>query len=219
MVLPTQSRQGCAAHHRRGVRHDDQPLSVLLAELAGSGGDRDHPQRRPLKRRAASRRRQYRRMRFDTLFGMAFSNLIALAIMLATAATLHAQGVTHIDTAAEAAEALRADRRALRLRPVRGRDHRHRLARRPGARRLGRLRGRRNVRLEGGPRVSSRARRRRFYWIIVVATFIGVALDWSTIDPIRALFWSAVLNGVAAVPHHGRDDARRVEPQHHGTSA
>src|SRR5207248_2972317 len=51
--------------------------------------------------------RQYRRMRVDTLFGMAFSNLIALAIMLATAATLHAHGVTDIHTSADAAEALR----------------------------------------------------------------------------------------------------------------
>ena len=39
-----------------------------------------------------------------------------------------------------------------------------------------------------------------FYSIIVAATFIGVLIDWSPIDPIRALFWSAVLNGLAAVP-------------------
>jgi Mn2+/Fe2+ NRAMP family transporter len=40
----------------------------------------------------------------------------------------------------------------------------------------------------------------RFYAIIVVATLTGVVLDWSSLDPIKALFWSAVLNGVAAVP-------------------
>jgi len=40
----------------------------------------------------------------------------------------------------------------------------------------------------------------RFYAIIVVATLTGVLLDWSRLDPIKALFWSAVLNGVAAVP-------------------
>ena len=46
-------------------------------------------------------------MRFDTLSGMAFSNLVALAIMMATAATLHRHGLTQINSAAEAAEALR----------------------------------------------------------------------------------------------------------------
>ena len=40
----------------------------------------------------------------------------------------------------------------------------------------------------------------RFYGIIVAATFIGVAMDWSNLNPIQALLWSAVLNGVAAVP-------------------
>jgi Mn2+/Fe2+ NRAMP family transporter len=39
-----------------------------------------------------------------------------------------------------------------------------------------------------------------FYSIIVAASFVGVLIDWSPIDPMRALFWSAVLNGVAAVP-------------------
>ena len=40
----------------------------------------------------------------------------------------------------------------------------------------------------------------RFYGIIVAATLTGVLLDWSHLDPIKALFWSAVLNGLAAVP-------------------
>jgi Mn2+/Fe2+ NRAMP family transporter len=39
-----------------------------------------------------------------------------------------------------------------------------------------------------------------FYSIIVMATITGALIDWSPIDPIRALFWSAVLNGLAAVP-------------------
>ena len=39
-----------------------------------------------------------------------------------------------------------------------------------------------------------------FYSIIVVATLLGLIIDWSPLDPIRALFWSAVLNGLAAVP-------------------
>jgi len=39
-----------------------------------------------------------------------------------------------------------------------------------------------------------------FYSIIGLATLIGVAIDWSPLDPIKALFWSAVINGVVAVP-------------------
>ena len=47
------------------------------------------------------------RIRIDTIAGMAMSNLIALAIMIATAATLHAHGVSHIESAAQAASALK----------------------------------------------------------------------------------------------------------------
>ena len=43
-------------------------------------------------------------------------------------------------------------------------------------------------------------RAKRFYSIIVMASVGGVALDWLNINPIKALFWSAVLNGIAAVP-------------------
>ena len=151
---------------------------------------------------------------------MAFSNLIALAIMLATAATLHAQGVTHIGSAADAAQALRADRRpaspsllfavgiigtGLLAVPVLAGSAAFAVSE--------------IARLEGRPRIQAAARRRASIRIIVAATFIGVAIDWSQLDPIQALFWSAVLNGVAAVPHHGRDDARRLEPQHHGPSS
>ncbi|WP_163526016.1 divalent metal cation transporter, partial [Klebsiella oxytoca] len=50
---------------------------------------------------------EIRRMRVDTFVGMAFSNLIAIAIIMATAATLHVQGVVKIDTAADAAAALK----------------------------------------------------------------------------------------------------------------
>ena len=61
----------------------------------------------PLREQPEGISRQYRRIRFDTLLGMAFSNLIALAIMLATAATLNAKGITNIQSAADAAQALR----------------------------------------------------------------------------------------------------------------
>ena len=153
----------------------------------------------PLNQRPEGVSRQYRRIRFDTLLGMAFSNLIALAIMLATAATLNAKGITDIQSAAEAAQALR---------PIAG--HFASLLFAMGIIGTGLLavpvlagsaafavsetRGWREG-LEYKPRQAV-----RFYAIIVAATFIGVVLDWSNMNPIKALFWSAVLNGVSAVP-------------------
>jgi NRAMP (natural resistance-associated macrophage protein)-like metal ion transporter len=144
-------------------------------------------------------RAKLRRIRIDTLVGMAFSNLVALAIIVATAATLHQQGVTQIDTAAQAAEALRplAGSFAFALFalgiigtgllavPV--------LA---GSAAFAVSETRNWPRgLEYDPR-----RAKRFYSIIVMASVGGVALDWLNINPIKALFWSAVLNGIAAVP-------------------
>ena len=142
---------------------------------------------------------QYRRIRIDTLVGMAFSNLIALAIMLATAATLHAAGTTTIGSAADAANALRpiAGPYAFALFalgiigtgllavPVLAGS---------AAFAVGEAEGWKTG-LEYKPRQAS-----RFYGIIVAATFMGVLLDWWDVNPIKALFWSAVLNGVSAVP-------------------
>jgi Mn2+/Fe2+ NRAMP family transporter len=130
---------------------------------------------------------------------MAFSNLIALAIILAAAATLHQQGITQINTAAEAAEALRpiAGQFAFALFalgiigtgllavPVLAGS---------AAFAVSETRGWRHG-LEYKPQQAL-----RFYAIIVAATMAGVAIDFLHINPIRALFWSAVLNGVVAVP-------------------
>jgi NRAMP (natural resistance-associated macrophage protein)-like metal ion transporter len=142
---------------------------------------------------------QFRRIRFDTLVGMAFSNLIAIAIIMATAATLHRQGITQIDSAAQAAEALRpvAGSFAFALFalgiigtgflavPVLAGS-----AAFAFAEIFGWKEG-----LEYQPQQAA-----GFYSVIVVATLLGVLIDWSPIDPIRALFWSAVLNGVASAP-------------------
>jgi Mn2+/Fe2+ NRAMP family transporter len=161
-------------------------------ELADSGD-------RPLKRAPRSAPKQYRRMKIDTLAGMAFSNLISLAIIMATAATLHQQGITRIDSAAQAAEALRpfAGQFAFLLFalgiigtgllavPVLAGSSAFAVAEIFGWKEG----------LEYQPRQAA-----GFYSIIVVSTLIGVLIDWSSINPIRALFWSAVLNGVAAVP-------------------
>jgi len=154
---------------------------------------------RALKDAPRSVNKQYRRIRYDTLFGMAFSNLIALAIMLATAATLHAKGITTIASAAEAAEALRpiAGRFAsllfaigiigtgLLAVPVLAGSAAFAVSETHGW----------SAGLEYKPHQAA-----RFYAIIVGATLIGVTMDWSNLNPIKALFWSAVLNGIAAVP-------------------
>jgi Mn2+/Fe2+ NRAMP family transporter len=138
-------------------------------------------------------------MRIDTLFGMAFSNLIALAIMLATAATLNAKGITNIGSAAEAAEALEpiAGRFAFLLFAI-GIIGTGLLAvpvlAGSAAFAVGETHGWKTG-LEYKPRQAA-----RFYAIIAGATFVGVLIDWSNMNPIKALFWSAVLNGVSAVP-------------------
>jgi Mn2+/Fe2+ NRAMP family transporter len=159
----------------------------------------DSPRQKPIRQSPASARRQFRRMRFDTLAGMAFSDLISIAIMMATAATLHSKGVTQIDSAAQAAEALRpvAGEFAFLLFaagiigtgflavPVLAGSTAFAIAEIFGWKEG----------LEKQPRQAA-----GFYAVIVLATMLGLLIDWSPIDPIRALFWSAVLNGLAAVP-------------------
>jgi NRAMP (natural resistance-associated macrophage protein)-like metal ion transporter len=158
-----------------------------------------HREQHALKRAPDGAAEQFHRIRIDTLFGMAFSNLIALAIILATAATLHAQGVTDIQTASQAAEALR---------PISG-DFAFALFAMgiigtgllavpvlagSAAFAVAEVRGWKSG-LEYKPRQAA-----HFYAVIVVAILVGVLLDWSSLDPIKALFWSAVLNGISAVP-------------------
>jgi NRAMP (natural resistance-associated macrophage protein)-like metal ion transporter len=159
----------------------------------------DSTAQKSIRQSPRSAPKQFRRMRFDTLTGMAFSNLIALAIMMATAATLHSRGVTQIDSAAQAAEALRpvAGSFAFGLFavgiigtgflavPVLAGSTAFAVAEVFGW----------QEGLERQPRQAA-----GFYSIIVLATMVGLLIDWSHVDPIRALFWSAVLNGVTAVP-------------------
>lgn len=139
------------------------------------------------------------RIRTDTIVGMGFSNLIALFIILATAATLHANGVTDIQTSAQAAEALR---------PIAGPFAFILFA--TGIIATGML----AVPVLAGSAAYGvgemadwpvgLARRPReakaFYGIIAIATIIGVALNFTAIDPVKALYWSAVVNGVLAAP-------------------
>ncbi len=147
----------------------------------------------------ADARRHLRRIKFDTYFGMGFSNLIALFIIVSCAATLHRNGITDIATSAQAAEALRplAGDAAFLLFSL-------------GIIGTGML----AVPVLAGSAAYAVAETfewksgldlklleaREFYGIIALATLGGVALDFSPIDPIKALFWSAVINGIIAVP-------------------
>ena len=144
-------------------------------------------------------RREFRRMRFDTFSGMAISNVVAIAIMIGTAATLHATGKTSIDTAADAARALQPIAGSfafllfslgiigtgLLAVPVLAGST---------AYAVGEARGWK-CGLEHQPWEEV-----GFYSVIAVATLLGIGIDWSPIEPIKALFWSAVINGVVAVP-------------------
>jgi NRAMP (natural resistance-associated macrophage protein)-like metal ion transporter len=146
-------------------------------------------------------RRHLRRIKWDTNIGMGFSNLIAFFIILATAATLHQAGVTDIQTSAQAAEALRpvAGERAFLLFalgiigtgllavPVLAGSAAYAVAEAAG------WHGSLSLKLERGEG-------RGFYGVIAAATLGGVALCFTPMDPVRELFWSAVINGVIAVP-------------------
>jgi NRAMP (natural resistance-associated macrophage protein)-like metal ion transporter len=142
---------------------------------------------------------QLRRIKLDTVIGMGFSNTVAFFIMLTAAVTLHAHGVTDIQTSAQAAQALRPVAgnfafflfsagivgTGLLAVPILAGSAAYAVAESFGWR-IG-------LGLE-------LAKARGFYAIVTVATVFGVALNFTSVDPIKALFWSAVINGVVAVP-------------------
>ncbi len=155
--------------------------------------------KRPLIDKHYGARKEFHRIRADTIVGMAFSNLIALSIMVTAAATLHAAGKTDIQTSAQAAEALRPIAGAfaevifalgivgtgLLAIPV--------LA---GATAYAVGEGRRwPVGLARKPKEAA-----AFYSVLTLSAAIGIALNFNSINPISALYWSAVINGVLAVP-------------------
>jgi Mn2+/Fe2+ NRAMP family transporter len=140
-----------------------------------------------------------RRIKIDTYFGMGFSNLVAFFIILTTAVTLNMHGITDIQTSAQAATALRpiAGEFAFLLFslgiigtgllaiPVLAGSSAYAMA--------GAFKWRNS--LERTPMEA-----KQFYGIIAVSTLIGIMLDFTPIDPIKALYWSAVTNGVISVP-------------------
>ena len=156
-----------------------------------------HPH--PLNVMRRGTRPTLRRIGIDTSVGMGFSITIAACIMLTTAATLNASGVTTIETSAQAAEALRplAGEFAFLLFalgivgtgllavPVLAGSAAYAVAEAFGWR---------------GSLALKPKEARGFYAIIAGATVLGAILALSPIDPIRMLFWTAVINGVVAVP-------------------
>jgi len=153
----------------------------------------------PLREAPAQARAHLRRIGTDTYVGMIYSNLIAFCIMLTTAVTLHAAGIADIQSAAQAAEALR---------PLAG-DFAFLLFA-AGIIGTGLL----AVPILAGAaayavaesfrwRIGlglSLAEARGFYSILTVSTLLGVAIDLSGLDSIKALLWAAVANGVVSVP-------------------
>ncbi|MGF6964903.1 NRAMP (natural resistance-associated macrophage protein)-like metal ion transporter [Paraburkholderia sp. WC7.3g] len=159
---------------------------------------RSAPEQAPLRRVPHQAPAQLRRIRFDTWVGMGVSNFVAFFIMLTAAATLH---LHHIDvkTSADAARALEpfAGRFAYMLfalgivatgllaLPV--------LAGSAAYAAAGSFRWRSSLALHLNLA-------RQFYAVIALAIPGGVAITFMHFDPIRALYWSAVINGLAAVP-------------------
>jgi NRAMP (natural resistance-associated macrophage protein)-like metal ion transporter len=160
---------------------------------------RGSPTRNSLAENPGQARVQLRRVRIDTVIGMVFSNAIAFFIILTAAVTLHARGVTSIETSAQAAQALRpiAGNLAFTLFalgiigtgllavPVLAGSAAYAVAEtfdwRTGL----------DQKLPGA---------REFYGIIVIAIIGGAVLEFAPLDPVKMLYWSAVVNGVVAVP-------------------
>jgi Mn2+/Fe2+ NRAMP family transporter len=166
---------------------------------------RDKPLDQPLNDAPEQAQEQFSRIRLDTCAGMFLSNLIAFFIILAAAVTLHEHGVTTIDTASQAAEALRpvAGRFAFILFSA-GIVGTGLLAVPVLAGSAAYAVGEALKWPTGLDRKPLAAR--GFYGVVAVATLLGLAMnfpffqEYTHITPIRALFWSAVINGVVAVP-------------------
>ena len=160
---------------------------------------RENPDAKPLERDPDSAKPEFQRIRIDTYIGMFLSNVVALFIVVTTAATLNAHGVTNVQTSAQAALALKPIAgpfvfvvfalgivgTGLLAVPVLAGSAAYAVGETVGwhvglARKVRRAPG--------------------FYALITGAFVIGALLNFVHIDPIKALFWSAVINGVVAVP-------------------
>ncbi len=159
---------------------------------------RSQPSQQPLLRAPLQAGGQFKRINIDTWLGMAMSNVVAFFIMLSAAATLHAHHV-EVKTTADAASALKpiAGEMAFALfslgiigtgllaLPV--------LAGSAAYAAAGTMKWRNSLALQVNLA-------KPFYAVIAVAILGGVALTFAHFDPVKALYWSAVINGIAAVP-------------------
>jgi NRAMP (natural resistance-associated macrophage protein)-like metal ion transporter len=161
--------------------------------------ERIDPHAKPLRKAPDQAPVELQRIRYDTYIGMGYSNLIAFFIMVTAAATLNTHGITDIRTSADAAAALR---------PIAG----------PlasvvfaigivgtGLLAIPVLAGSAAYAVGEALRwptgLSRKPRKAKaFYLTIAVATLLGIGVTFTNIDPIKALFWSAVINGIVAVP-------------------
>ncbi|MBN8980268.1 MAG: Nramp family divalent metal transporter, partial [Rhizobiales bacterium] len=155
--------------------------------------------KKPLAEKHYGAEREFHRIRVDTVVGMAFSNLIAVSIIITAAATLNATGKTNIETSAQAAEALRPIAGVLAelifalgiigtgllAVPVLAGSAAYAIG-------------------EGRKWTVGLARKPReavsFYAVLALSAGIGILLNFTPISPISALYWSAVINGVLAIP-------------------
>ncbi len=156
-------------------------------------------QRRSLRKAPSQAPSALRRIGIDTTIGMIFSNLIAFFIILTAAVVLHAHGKTDIQSSSQAAEALRplAGKLAFALfaAGIIG----------TGLLAVPVLAGATAYAASGafGQRSGLQhkpLKAKFFYGVLIVASLAGIALNMTPLDPIKALYWSAVINGVAAVP-------------------
>jgi NRAMP (natural resistance-associated macrophage protein)-like metal ion transporter len=191
----------------------DKPHAMALVAILGTtispylffwqaGQEVEEQHRRHVKPLCIAPRKagpELRRIRLDTLVGMGFSHITALFIVIATAATLHAHGITDVKSSAQAAQALRpiAGNFAFALFaigiigtgmlavPILAGSAAYAVSESFGW-------------VEGLNRKPREAK--AFYATIAVATIAGLTLNYVGIDPIKALYWAAVVNGVLAAP-------------------
>ncbi len=154
---------------------------------------------KPLRIAPDQVKRNLRRLRVDTAVGMGFSNFVAFFMIVATAATLHAKGIVHIETTSQAAQALEpiAGKFAFLLfglgvigtgllaLPVLAGSAAYAVASLLQVR-------------KGLDQPPSGAK--TFYAILAAAMLIGLGISASGLNPIKALYWSAVVNAVISVP-------------------
>jgi NRAMP (natural resistance-associated macrophage protein)-like metal ion transporter len=156
-------------------------------------------QQLPLRRKPSQGASELARIRLDTLVGMGFSNLVGLAILIATASTLHGTRVEQVQTAAQAAQALRplAGEFAFALFalgivgtgllsvPVLACSAAYAVG---------------EARLWPVGLARKPLEAKAFYFTIALATALGAAANAAAINPMKALLWAAVINGIVAVP-------------------